>query len=79
MKATKPSISSASSRAPGAQAHAPALEAASQGKNVKRLKCKSGHRPANTEPEVAARARGRDAAAIRYPPVRRIAEPAAAT
>jgi hypothetical protein len=39
LKAIEPLISSAASCAPGAQTHAPALEAAAKCKNVKRLKC----------------------------------------
>jgi len=57
----------------------PALAAAAKGKNVKMLKCKSGHRPANTEPEVVARVSGHAEVAIRYPRARRIAAPATAT
>ena len=57
----------------------PTLAAAAKGKNVKRLECKSGHRPANTEPEVAARVSGRAVAAIRYPYDRRIVVTATAT
>ncbi len=42
LKAIEPPISSAASCAPGAQAHAPALEAAAKCKKVKRLKCNQG-------------------------------------
>ena len=42
LKAIEPPIYAASSCAPGAQAHAPALEAAAKCKNVKRLKCNQG-------------------------------------
>ena len=42
LKAIEPPISPAASCAPGAQAHAPALEAAAKGKNVKKLKCNQG-------------------------------------
>ena len=55
------------------------LEAAAKGKNVKILKCKSGHRPCNTEPKVVVRVSGRAEVAIRYPCERRKAAPATAT
>ncbi len=66
LKAIEPPISTASSYAPGAQAHAPALEAAAKGKNVKRLKCKSGHRPANTKTQVVVHSCGGVVMAIKY-------------
>jgi hypothetical protein len=42
LKVIEPPISTVASLAPGAQAHAPALEATAKGKNVKRLKRNQG-------------------------------------
>jgi len=57
----------------------PAPEDAVKVKNEKRLECKSGHRPCNTEAHAEIRISGQAVIAKRYPHERCIVVPATAT